>query len=207
MLGARVEAGGGASEGARAGPRRSGRGGEEAGAAAGARPALALASLPHTWMYRRAVRKTLRFDVFLSSTLGMLRFRVSKHSFRWALLGRGSSAGQPAPGGPGQEGRPKESLGTKDGTVPVTGGTGPESQVQAHTPVLLQFVVDFSGSDPETQTDRRLREEGPVRWPSLPLLLTPQMPHFLFPTVSRKAEMGAFPPRVLMCTPPLRGHL
>lgn len=44
------------------------------------------ASLPHTWMYRSAVRSTLRFEVFLSSTLGMLRFRVSKHSFRWALL-------------------------------------------------------------------------------------------------------------------------
>lgn len=73
----------------------SSRNGKEVGAvlqpAAAARP-LCRASLPHTWMYRNAVRSTLKFEVFLSSTLGMLRFSVSKHSFRWALLGRGGRA-------------------------------------------------------------------------------------------------------------------
>ena len=97
MLSARVEAGGGAGEGARAGRgrgegKRAGGNEEEAGAEAAARRPLRRASLPRTWMYRSAVRSTLRFDVFLSSTLGMLRFRVSKHSFRWALLGRGRGA-------------------------------------------------------------------------------------------------------------------
>lgn len=40
----------------------------------------------HTWMYRKALLRTLRFEVFLSSTLGMLRFNVSKHSFKCARL-------------------------------------------------------------------------------------------------------------------------
>lgn len=39
-----------------------------------------------TWMYRKALLRTLRFEVFLSSTLGMLRFNVSKHSFKCARL-------------------------------------------------------------------------------------------------------------------------
>lgn len=38
------------------------------------------------WMYRKALLRTLRFEVFLSSTLGMLRFNVSKHSFKCARL-------------------------------------------------------------------------------------------------------------------------
>lgn len=43
-------------------------------------------SVPRTWMYRKALLRTLRFEVFLSSTLGMLRFNVSKHSFKCARL-------------------------------------------------------------------------------------------------------------------------
>lgn len=119
MLRARVEAGGGAGAGGggrgseggagRGEGKRAGGSGEEAGAAAAARPALGGASLPHTWMYRSAVRSTLRFDVFLSSTLGMLRFRVSKHSFRWALLGRGGTLVGPRLGG--GEKRPQGGLG------------------------------------------------------------------------------------------------
>lgn len=46
------------------------------------------------------------------------------------------------------------------------GPAGPGPHTRTHTPVLLQFVVDFSGSDPETQTDRRLREEDSMRRPS-----------------------------------------
>lgn len=42
--------------------------------------------VPRTWMYRKALLRTLRFEVFLSSTLGMLRFNVSKHSFKCARL-------------------------------------------------------------------------------------------------------------------------
>ena len=64
-------------------------------------------------------------------------------------------------------------MGTKDGTFRVAGGAGSESQAHTythtHTPVLLQLVVDFSGSDSEIQTDRELREEVPIRWPSHPL--------------------------------------
>jgi hypothetical protein len=97
--------------------RRSAAEREEAVAAVVAAPPCP-ASLPHTWMYRSAVRSTLRFDVFLSSTLGMLRFRVSKHSFRWALLGKGSKrlVSQRRGGGGGRgravvEGRPLGSVG------------------------------------------------------------------------------------------------
>lgn len=49
-------------------------------------PALSPASSARTWMYRKAPLRTLRFEVFLSSTLGMLRFNVSKHSFKCARL-------------------------------------------------------------------------------------------------------------------------
>lgn len=42
-----------------------------------------------TWIYLKALRSTLRLDVFLSSTFGMFLFRVSKHSFKCARLGGG----------------------------------------------------------------------------------------------------------------------
>lgn len=59
---------------------------------------------------------------------------------------------------------PGELGGSRVGPVPVGGGAGPETHTHAHTPVLLQFVVDFSGSDPETQTDRKeVQGEGPIR--------------------------------------------
>lgn len=83
------------------------------------------ASLPHTWMYRSAVRSTLRFEVFLSSTLGMLRFRVSKHSFRWALLGKGGEhwlANAWVYTGAGGRDKPNDAFGEP-------GRTGPESHL------------------------------------------------------------------------------
>lgn len=103
VLSARVEAGGAASRGRAGGAASRGQAGGAAMRGGGQRewggswrclPLLGGASLPHTWMYRSAVRSTLKFDVFLSSTLGMFRFRVSKHSFKWALLGRGGGAAQ-----------------------------------------------------------------------------------------------------------------
>ena len=45
---------------------------------------LPLAAL--TWMYLKALRSTLRLDVFFSSTLGMFFFNISKHSFKCARL-------------------------------------------------------------------------------------------------------------------------
>ena len=136
-------------------------------------------------MYRSAVRNTLKFDVFLSSTLGMLRFRVSKHSLRWALLGKGSRAGQPASGAGGKV---QGELGDQGWDLPGSwwGGLSHKlTHTHTHTPVLLQLVVDFSGSDSEIQTDRELREEGPIRWPSHPLPpLSPNATGFLSLTFS-----------------------
>ena len=74
-------------------------------------------------------------------------------------------------------------MGTTDGTVPVARGTGPESQAHTHTPVLLQLVVDFSGSDSEIQTDRGLREEGPIRQPSHPLPPLPKCHRLFVPDI------------------------
>jgi len=37
-------------------------------------------------MYLKALLRTLRLEVFFSSTLGMFFFRVSKHSFKCARL-------------------------------------------------------------------------------------------------------------------------
>lgn len=87
--------------------------------------------------------------------------------------GEGASTGHPAPEGVGRragaedrEGRPKGSFGATKMGESGDRRVGTKSHTQAHTPVFLQFVVDFSGSDPETQTDRRLREEGLIRLPS-----------------------------------------
>lgn len=122
VLSALVEAGG-AAKGARAGGAAKRGGGQgEWGGSCRCLPLLGGASLPHTWMYRSAVRSTLKFDVFLSSTLGMFRFRVSKHSFKWALLGRGGGAAQVSQhqgcGERVRKGRegPRRAWGTKGGT-------------------------------------------------------------------------------------------
>lgn len=114
---------------------------------------------------------------------------------------RGSSAGQPAPGGRGKgeegEGRAQESLGGPR--------VGPESHTHAHTPVFLQFVVDFSGSDPVTQTDKRLREEGLIRRPSCPLPSPPKCHRFFVPDFLYKSSNGRCLPCVLVHSPP-GGH-
>lgn len=78
-----------------------------------------------------------------------------------------------------------------------------EPHMHAHTPVLLQFVVDFSGSDPATQTDRRLREEGLIRWPSCPH--SPNASGFLSPDFI-KAVMGDVG-LVLWCIHPPGEHM
>lgn len=153
--------GGGRSCARGGGRRAAGGGGSRRAAGRCPRPPLPRTRPLCTWMYRSAVRSTLRFEVFLSSTLGILRFRVSKHSFRWALLRRGGRAPVGQCGGKGGgEGRPGESWGTR--------AEPDRTLARTHAPVLLQLVVHFSGSDPATQTDKRLREEGPARRPSCP---------------------------------------
>lgn len=91
---------------------------------------------------------------------------------------------------------PGELGGPRVGAVPTGGGAGPEIHKQAHTPVLLQFVVYFSGSDPETQTDRKeVQGGGPNSVAFLPPDPTPQMPQAVCsPDSPYKAAMGDIHP-------------